>query len=128
LAERTGKATREISMVIKAIQAKIGDAVSSMEEGVTQVARGTRDAARSGEALQDIVRHSREITSQVNQVAVAASEQTATTDEISCNINQITTVAQATVGEVKNSVAAAEQLTNLAEDLHTQIQQFKLPA
>jgi methyl-accepting chemotaxis protein len=128
LAERTGKATREISMVIKAIQAKIGDAVSSMEEGVTQVTKGTHDAARSGEALQDIVKHSREITSQVNQVAVAASEQTATTDEISCNINQITTVAQTTVGEVKNSVAAAEQLTNLAEDLHTQIQQFKLPA
>lgn len=128
LAERTGKATREIGTVIKAIQAKIGDAVTSMEEGVHQVAKGTHDAARSGDALQDIVQHSREITVQVNQVAVAASEQTATTDEISRNISQITTVAQATVGEVKRSVAAAEQLTSLAEDLHTQIQQFKLPA
>jgi len=128
LADRTGKATREIGVVIKAIQAKIGDAVASMEEGVTQVTRGTHDAARSGEALQDIVKHANVITSQVNQVAVAASEQTATTDEISCNINQITTVAQATVGEVNNSVAAAEQLTTLAEELHHQIRQFKLPA
>jgi len=128
LADRTGKATREIGMVIKAIQAKIGDAVNSMQEGVTQVTRGTTDAARSGEALQEIVKHARLITSQVNQVAVAASEQTATTDEISCNINQITTVAQSTVDEVKNSATAAGQLTSLTEDLHHQIQQFKLPA
>ena len=37
LADRTGNATREIGMVIKAIQTKIGEAVASMEEGVTQV-------------------------------------------------------------------------------------------
>jgi len=128
LADRTGTATREIGMVIKSIQGKIGEAVASMEEGVTQVTRGTHDAARSGEALQEIVKHAFLITSQVNQVAVAATEQTNTTDEISCNISQITTVAQSTVDEVQNSVAAAEQLSGLAEDLHHQIQQFKLPA
>ncbi len=127
LADRTGKATREISSVIKDIQAKIGDAVSSMEVGVTQVTKGTRDAARSGEALQDIVRHARLITLQVNQVAVAASEQTKTTDEISRNINEITTVAQSTVQEVNNSVTAAERMSGLAEDLHGQVRQFRLP-
>lgn len=128
LADRTGNATREIGLVIKSIQAKIGEAVASMEEGVTQVTRGNHDAARSGEALQEIVKHACLITSQVNQVAVAATEQTKTTDEISCNISQITTVAQSTVDEVQNSVASAEQLSSLAEDLHHQIQQFKLPA
>lgn len=128
LADRTGKATREIGMVIKDIQAKIGDAVNSMQEGVSQVTRGTTDAARSGEALQEIVKHTRLITSQVNQVAVAATEQTATTDEISCNISQITSIAQSTVDEVKNSVTAAGQMTALAGELHSQIQQFKLPA
>jgi methyl-accepting chemotaxis protein len=127
LADRTGKATREIGMVIKTIQAKIGDAVNSMQEGVTQVTTGTTDAARSGEALQEIVKHARLITTQVNQVAMAATEQTTTTDEISCNISQITTIAQSTVDEVKNSVTAAGQMSSLAEDLHNQIQQFKLP-
>ncbi|MRR33105.1 methyl-accepting chemotaxis protein [bacterium] len=128
LADRTGKATREIGVVIKTIQQKISDAVHAMEEGVIQVTRGTHDAAKSGEALQDILMHARQITVQVNQVSAAASEQTTTTDEISCNINQITMVAQSTVDEVKKSVVAAGQLTGLAEDLHNQLAQFKLPA
>lgn len=65
---------------------------------------------------------------QVNQVAVAASEQTSTTDEISQNISHITNAAQSTVDEMKNSVAAAVQMNALANELHNQIQQFKLPA
>jgi len=128
LAERTGKATREIGIVIKSIQAKIGDAVCSMEKGVVQVTMGTQDAAKSGEALQDILKHTHLITEQVNQVAVAASEQTSTTDEISQNISHITNAAQSTVDEMKNSVAAAVQMNALANELHNQIQQFKLPA
>lgn len=127
LADRTGTATREIGLVIKAIQTKISEAVGSMEKGEIQVTEGTKDSARSGEALQEILRHARQITAQVNEVAVAASEQTATTDEISCSIGHITNVAQSTVDEMKNSVEAAVKMNSLAEELHQQLQLFKLP-
>jgi methyl-accepting chemotaxis protein len=126
LAERTGKAPREIAGMIKSIQVNIKDAVHSMEEGVTQVAKGTKDAARSGDALQEILRHAHTITAQVNQVAMAAGEQTTTTCEISNNINQITSIAQGTVQEVQNSIAAASQLMDLAAELQNQVGQFKL--
>lgn len=126
LAERTSRATREIAGMITSIQLNIKDAVHSMEEGVTQVAIGTKDAARSGDALQDILRHAHAITAQVNQVAMAANDQTTTTCEISSNINQITSIAQETVRDVQNSVAAARQLMDLAAELQGQVGQFKL--
>ncbi len=126
LAERTGRATGEIAGMIGSIQRNILDAVRSMEEGVVQVARGTEDAARSGDALQDILRHSGAITSQVSQVALAAGEQTATTGEISTNINLITTIAQKTAHEVQSSVTAARQLMDLVQVLQEQVGQFKL--
>jgi methyl-accepting chemotaxis protein len=128
LAERTSKATQEIAKMIKSIQLKTKDAVYSMEEGVTKVARGTEEAAKSGNALQDILKHAHTITAQVNQVAVAAGEQTTSTSEISNNINLITTVAQGTVNEVQSSVASTSQLINLACELQRQVGQFKLAA
>jgi methyl-accepting chemotaxis protein len=126
LAERTSRATREISGMIQSIQQNIGGAVDSMEEGVTQVAKGTTDAARSGDALQAILRHAQAITAQVNQVAMAAAEQTTTTSEISDSINRITSVAKETVQDVQSSTAAAGQLISLADELKRQVEQFQL--
>ncbi len=128
LAERTSRATQEISGMIKGIQQKISNAVASMESGVTHVAKGTEEAARSGEALQDILKHAQAITTQVNQVACSASEQTATTSEISSNIHKITIVARDSVTEVQASVAAASRLMNLAEELRGHVDQFRLSA
>jgi methyl-accepting chemotaxis protein len=126
LAERTIRATGEIAGMIGSIQRSIQEAVRSMETGVRQVSRGTEDAARSGEALQDILKHASSITTQVNLVAIAAGEQTSTTGEISNNINQITTIARRTVQDVQNSVGAARQLMDLAHDLQDQVGQFRL--
>jgi methyl-accepting chemotaxis protein len=86
LAERTTKATREIGEMIKAIQGETKSAVSAMEQGVQQVETGTLEAAKSVEALQDILRQINDVVMQVSQIATAAEEQTATTGEISSNI------------------------------------------
>jgi len=86
LAERTTRATREIGDMIKSIQAETERAVSAMGEGVSEVEKGTADAARSGEALNEILAQVNEVTGQINQIATAAEEQTATTNEISNNM------------------------------------------
>lgn len=78
LAERTTKATKEIGDMIKAIQGETKKAVSAMEAGVNEVELGTTEAAKSGESLQKIVEQINAVSMQVNQVATAAEEQTAT--------------------------------------------------
>ena len=126
LAERTTRATHEIGGMIKAIQHETKGAVAAMEQGVRQVENGTMEAARSGDALRDILQQVNDVTMQVNQIATAAEEQTATTSEISNNMHQITEVVKQTSQGACESATAAGQLNNNAEELQRLVRQFKL--
>ncbi|MDD2897337.1 MAG: methyl-accepting chemotaxis protein [Desulfuromonadaceae bacterium] len=126
LAERTTKATREIGGMIKAIQQETKGAVIAMEEGVNEVAKGSEKAADSGRALEQILEQINDVNSQIHQVATAAEEQTATTSEISNNMQQITEVVARTSRGAKDSATAANQLSALAEDLRRIVGQFKV--
>lgn len=126
LAERTTRATKEISEMIKSIQTETHSAVLAMEEGVTEVGIGSEKATDSGKALENILDQINDVTMQINQVATAAEEQTATTSEISNSMHQITNViAQASHG-AHESAAAADRLSGLAEELRRIVGQFKL--
>ncbi len=126
LAERTTRATREIGEMIKAIQQETKGAVIAMEEGVSEVAKGSEKAANSGSALEQILQQINDVNSQIHQVATAAEEQTATTFEISNNMQQITEVIAKTSRGAKDSASAANQLSVLADDLRRIVSQFKI--
>jgi methyl-accepting chemotaxis protein len=126
LAERTTRATQEIGEMIKAVQKETRGAVVAMEQGVQQVETGTIEAAKSGKALQDILKQVNDVAMQVNQIATAAEEQTATTSEISSNMQQITVVVQQTSQGANESASAAAQLSGNAEELQRLVQQFQL--
>ncbi len=126
LAERTTRATREIGEMIKAIQNETRAAVGQMEEGVKDVEQGTVDASRSGEALQEILSRINDVTMQINQIATAAEEQTATTSEIAGNVGMINDVAQSSSQSAAESSVAASQLSSLAEELQRMVRQFRV--
>jgi methyl-accepting chemotaxis protein len=126
LAERTTKATREIGEMIKSIQVETKSAVAAMEVGVREVEQGTAEAAKSGQALQDILEQINAVSMQISQVATAAEEQTATTGEISNNIHQITDVVQNTARGAHESATAANKLSQTAEELQRLVAQFRL--
>ena len=112
--------------MIKAIQQETKSAVSAMEEGVAEVEQGTEEATRSGEALRRIQEEISAVHLQVQQIATAAEEQTATTSEISSNIHQITNIAQQTMERSRTTVGTAQQLSRLSEELQKVVGQFKL--
>ena len=126
LAERTTRATKEIGGMIKAIQNETKNAVTSMENGVLQVQTGTAEAAKSGKALREILEQINDVAMQVNQIATAAEEQTATTSEISSNMMKITEVVNQTSQGAHESATAAAQLNGSAEELQRSVRQFKL--
>ncbi|AJE04364.1 methyl-accepting chemotaxis protein [Geobacter pickeringii] len=126
LAERTTKATKEISLMIKAIQQETRGAVSSMEDGVHEVERGTGEAARSGDALREILDQVNAVTVQIGQIATAAEQQTSTTSEISGSIQNITDAAHDTARGAQESAAAAAQLAVLAEELQKLVGRFRV--
>jgi methyl-accepting chemotaxis protein len=126
LAERTTRATREIGEMIKAIQKETGEAVKAMEEGVHDVEQETISAQKSGQALEEILERINEVSMQVNQIATAAEEQTATTGEISNNMIQITEVVHQTSRGAEETATAAAQLAGQARQLQQLVGRFKL--
>lgn len=126
LAERTTRATKEIGEMIKAIQKETKGAVIAMEEGVSEVAKGSEKAADSGRALEQILQQINDVNAQIHQVATAAEEQTATTSEISNNMQHITEVVAKTSRGAKDSATAANHLSVLADDLRRIVSQFKI--
>ena len=126
LAERTTKATKEIAAMIKAIQSETQSAVSSMSEGVEEVKHGTVETTRSGEALEDILNKINELTMQISQVATAAEEQTATTQEITNNIQMITDVVNRNVENSRSTTVATTTLAREVDNLHELVGHFRL--
>jgi len=126
LAERTTRATKEISEMIKAIQSETTQAIASMEEGVKGTERGVAEAAHLETSLNDILEQISAVSMQVNQIATAAEQQTATTSEISSNMLQITRVVQETASGAHESASAAAALNGNAEELQRLVRQFTL--
>ena len=126
LAQRTTSATREIGEMIKAVQQQTKGAISVMQSGVSRVEAGTVEAAKSGAALEEILQQIGSVTQQVNQIATAAEEQTATTVEISNNIQSINEVVQDTAKNAQESASSALLLSQLAEEQQKLVGQFKL--
>lgn len=126
LAERTTRATSEISKMIKAIQSETRQAVKSMEEGVVEVESGTGEASRSGKALQDILSQINDVTGQINQIATAAEEQSSTSREISNNMHKITAIINETAKETHTTSQASDHLNQLASELNTLVGKFKV--
>ncbi len=126
LAERTGKATGEITEMIKGIQNQTTEAVGSMETGIKEVTQGRELADKAGNSLNEIVTMSQSVVDMITQIATASEEQSAATEEISKNIEHISTVTKETEVGAHESAKAAEQLNQQAEELKAIVNQFKL--
>jgi len=126
LAVRTTKATKEISEMIRTIQLETKDAVNAMNEGVIEVEQGNEQANHSGNALEHILEQISDLGMQINQIATAAEEQTATTSEISGNMIRINDIGKEVAEHSHTSALLASHLNSDAEALLSSLGKFKL--
>lgn len=118
LAEKTTSATKEIAVMIKAIQDDTGGAISSMHEGTKQVDANVELAKEAGESLSQIVDSVEVVTDMVRQIATSAEEQSATSEEVSANVNGIAEISRETATGVRQVSSATEDLSKIADDLN----------
>ncbi|HVP07309.1 MAG TPA: methyl-accepting chemotaxis protein [Candidatus Acidoferrum sp.] len=128
LAERTGKATGEITEMIKGIQKETEEAVHSMEAGIQQVDKGRELADKAGNSLNEIVTMAQRVTDMISQMATASEEQSSAAEQISKNIEHISSVTKETATGADQSAAAAEELNRQADGLQQIVQRFKVTA
>ncbi len=118
LAEKTTSATKEIAIMIKAIQDDTGGAISSMHEGTKQVDANVELAKEAGESLSQIVNSVESVTDMVRQIATSAEEQSATSEEVSANVNNIAEISRETATGVRQVSSATDDLSKIADDLN----------
>lgn len=126
LAESTGKATGEITKMIKGIQQQTNDAVESMESGIQQVDKGRELADKAGNSLSEIVNMSQQVMDMNQQIAIASEEQAVAAEQISKNIEHIAIVTKETASGAEQSATAAEELNRQAEGMKEMVGQFKV--
>ncbi len=124
LAKRVQESTHEIDEIIQHIHSGAEDASKSMAAVVSVAKTTSEKTSQTGDALEHIIRSVSEINDLNMQIATAAEEQAATTEEINRNligINNITHAAQEDVHIVKS---ATDGLYDMARQMGSAISRF----
>jgi methyl-accepting chemotaxis protein len=126
LAERTTQATQEIASMITTVQQETRGAVQKMEAGKTQVEEGVVLAGRAGESLEQIIAQAEQVGQMVTQIATAGAEQSATTQEVNANLEQIRKSISESAAGAEQSAQACTELSQLAANLEELVNRFHL--
>ena len=126
LAERTQKATKEISNTIKVIQRETGEAVSSMQAGTRFVDEGQQALNRTAEAFAAILQRTERVSDVMSQLATASEEQATTSNMMAQSVGTIADVIEESAQNVGNIAGSASGLQSQAEELQQLIGQFRI--
>ncbi len=127
LAEQTGKATTEIEGMIGSIQARARDAVQSSLSEREHIAEGVALSDATREFFGRIREAVTSVDSMIEQIASAATQQSAATEELNRNLHSIAQLIAHSATTAHESSAACVDLSKLSEEMHSQVVQFKLP-
>lgn len=126
LAERTGRATKEIGAMIIKIQGDTERSVKSMEAGKVDVQDGVTLAEGAMSSLDKIVSASSQSAEMITRIATAAEQQSSAVEEVSQTIDAIASVTRETGGSSNEIQQAAQDLSRVASDLKRTTDWFKL--
>ena len=126
LAERTTSATKEIAEMIRGIQAETRNAVTAMQSGTREVEQGVNLTTQAGSSLQEIIEMSEKVGEMITHIATASTQQSATTEEINHNIEQIAKIASSSALSAHQTTDAMQDLSGLASNLQRLVGQFHL--
>ncbi|MFW5488205.1 MAG: methyl-accepting chemotaxis protein [Desulfovibrio sp.] len=116
LAEKTMSATKEVGDSIQAIQDAAKSNMESTQIAVEDLGKAVDQAMESGNVLRQIVEKVDVSAQQIQSIATATEEQSATSEQINHAIEEIDRITAETSAGVNESVAA---LRDLAEQTHS---------
>ncbi len=126
LAERTTKATQEVSGIIQSIQSGTQEAVTYTEDNCRLVDIGVEQSTGAVNALEEIVAGASNVQSRINSIATAAEEQTAVTKEIAADITSISDISEQSLELANASSQCVSGLNQRVEQLDQLLAKFKL--
>lgn len=126
LSQRTHSSTQEIQQMIESLQGTTRSAVSIMGDSRKLAETSVDDASAAAESLNQITASVSTISDMAAQIASAAEEQSSVTTEITRNTESIRDVADELAEESHQAAHQASNLSDLAQQLQSEISRFKL--
>lgn len=126
LAERTSKATEEISRMIQNIQSSTNSAMETMEAAVSQADRGVVLAQEAGVSITQIKEGSSKVVAVVNDISASLDEQNSASQDIAVHVEQVAQMAEENTAAAGQAANAAIELEKLASDMRTTVGKFGL--
>lgn len=126
LAARTQESTEEIRSMIEKLQAGTRSAAQAMNQGQEKVAETQELAVQADNALSRITESVSSISSANLQIASAAEEQGAVSEEVNRNVTSIRELANEVYQIAHNTDSSSHGLSELATRLKSMTSSFKL--
>jgi methyl-accepting chemotaxis protein len=126
LAERTTKATGEITRMIDDMQSSAHAAVASMSGAVGQVGGGVAKAQQAGSAINQIREGAGQVVRVVNDISAALVEQSSASNDIATHVERVAQMSEENSTAAGQSAAAAQRLEELANTMRASVAQFRI--
>lgn len=126
LAERTSRATSEISDMIATILSNVSAAVESMHGGRQRVVDGVNMVQKAAEAMESIHSGAENASHAVHAITQALREGNRDLQEISTSMTNIVSMVQKNSESVSTMSASAQQIDTLAGKLSEAVRLFRL--
>ncbi|MCL1939495.1 MAG: methyl-accepting chemotaxis protein [Desulfovibrionaceae bacterium] len=125
LAEKTMQATKEVGSAISGIQQGTQRSIDAQAEAARNVQDAQKLAAASGTSLEAIVTDARAVAGQIQAIAAAAEQQSASSGEITRTLEQINEMAGENAAAMAQSTQAVTELTKQTYELQGLVQRLR---
>ena len=126
LAERTAKATKEISTMIANIQSETQAAVNEMKESNKRVSGGVATANGAGKSLEEIIASAERVGEMIKEITRATEQQSQTARQVQESVSRIDSLVRENASGAQESAHACESLSGLALELQRSTSRFKV--
>ena len=127
LADRSARASSEITDLVKNIQQDANRAIVSMEATTQEVITGATMADEAGQALDEIEKISQNLYETIEKVASEATEESNAAGRISERMNTLKAATEESDLSVSQVAAALSQIRDVAGKLDKSVAGFRLP-
>lgn len=128
LAENAREATLQIATLVSNIQAETADTVNTMNDVITRVVEGSRQAESAGEQMKLTQQTTSDLVASVQEIARNSYQQAETTNRLLERAAQIQKSTQETSRELQQQTVQTTNLVQYAQGLVDSVRVFTLPA
>lgn len=127
LAENSREATSKISSLVNNIQVETADTVTTMNNAISQVVRGTELAQQAGDEMRETRDTTAELVQLVQIIASSSTNQSEISQRLVQRAKQIEKSTEQTYGQLQDQSLQTEHLVNLSDLLVSSVKVFTLP-